>query len=500
MRAARRDLPSRGHWECDGDSAPTALSIKCAYLPCSAQPSITGRFAAIYANQHFVFSSVNCVEDATAVLDSSSLWAVIISWSFVCFIFVALGRCADRVASAQFDAHADAHPALHLIDKQRKIAVSLRSVRRLSRHDSVLREFIWGLFPRRCLCCRREQGSLGVYVMNLTLASCVCRRQRHSAAACLRRANSEPGPPVIGSLAFLPDSYATALHSRLRVLLVSTPTDVDPITFPSTGGEAVLLREPAKPLDLDSLAAAEDDIVRLARTSRLVMRLWHGRWLILHLSCIRVRTRGCGMECGRMPMRLSLRFVDLCRAPASAAVRKFQPRTPARKPNLHIHDRSDGVALLLGADVRCAEGPAHRFCPASTAPHALRDSRSCTRHHLRAVPRRTALQDTLHQGASGGPTPHHVPSTTTTKTISHASNTPEHTSPPHPFRRPATRTSSGDSPSLLPRPIGGRRLSASSDACRRRCYSRVCGWGLSRDAYLWREAEAALLVRPLMPQ
>lgn len=229
-----------------------------------------------------MFSSVKRVPSSQSIVESSVLWGVIGVWSIVCIVFVAFGRCADRAALVKFDRHAAARPELLFCGDQLTGFDADRTARQKEQRDDAL--------CRRCnkrskICSLQMQERVGVFVMNLSLAGCLCRSRPKSRRTSPGRGRS---PPTIRSLAFLPDPYAAALHANFLQLLVEKPasSDVADADIPSSDGGIV--RESSRAVDAASFTAADDDITRMARTSSIPLRLWRGRRLIAHLWLIRV--------------------------------------------------------------------------------------------------------------------------------------------------------------------------------------------------------------------
>ena len=129
------------------------------------------------------------------------------------------------------------------------------------------------------------QERIGVFVMNLNLTGCLCRRRPASPRTSPCR--SRP-PPIIRSLAFLPDPYAAALYATFLQLLVEKPASSDVAGADIPVSDGGIVRESSRAVDAASFAAADDDITRMARTSSIPLRLWRGRRLVAHLWLIRV--------------------------------------------------------------------------------------------------------------------------------------------------------------------------------------------------------------------
>ena len=293
-----------------------------------------GRFQAVKSDNKVVFSAAACVADLHSLMNAAPLWSVLIVLLVLFFALVALSRCADAAALVHFCDHVTFHPDLRAeveneegedeaLDanslSQKPSAAPSRRLVAIAAFERQVSMRNMDLQRSRQMRCRR----IGIYVMNWTMRRCFCRQRRVSDHRHLiddtslmsqsiwqwvsgfRSFSQNDKVPIINSLAFLPDAYATALYSRyLKYLLISDKSALRRMggrTAALAAGHAALHRgidrDYGPPADSAAVAAAEADIARAMQTKSFVLRLWRMRWTILHVWAIQASALFCCCWC-----------------------------------------------------------------------------------------------------------------------------------------------------------------------------------------------------------
>jgi len=139
----------------------------------------------------------------------------------------------------------------------------------------------------RFRCSRRDRLAVNVWVSPRSLAV-----QRDT--CCCEDFAPPAGAPVIHSMVFLPDVYASALYEQY-LSLVAIKGDAETRTLDAMVLAASLpptqrgiTRAYSAPADQVAVAAAKHEIERALATKGVFLRLWRLRWAILHVWIIQV--------------------------------------------------------------------------------------------------------------------------------------------------------------------------------------------------------------------